>query len=336
MKPDSAFSPKFTEAKAGFIAALLFSLVLLPVLLLLNLLIGPVNLFALGNRPLAHHIFLQTRLPQALTALLVGAALSVSGFFLQVRFHNPLADPSILGLSAGSSLAIALATLSSAALPFTASRTFSFFAAPVGALFVLLPLLLIAKRSKRSSFLLIFGLMISFFCNSLITLLMKFASAEQVKRYVHWTFGNFSSVPVSQLPFFAVSLIIPLFLMQFLLPGLQKLQLGSDYAQTMGLRIKPFQASLLLLSALIVGSVTFFCGPVSFLAIAAAQFSRSFLKSSNPYFLMPITALFGANLALLALFLSNLSPTGPIPINAILSLVGVPVVLTTLIREVSR
>ncbi len=333
MNPNSISLPP-SNKKIIFI--FVCSCLLVSFLFLLALLIGPVNLFQLENKELAKAILLEQRFPQALVALVTGALLAACGLILQSFFRNPLADPSILGISSGSSLAIALVLLGGQWLPPQLLTFFAYFAAPIGALAVLIPLLLLSSITSEASFLLIFGLMISFFSSAFITLLMHFSSAESIKQYVGWTFGNFSSVLLSEIPFFFFSLMIPLFLLFLLLPGLKKLHLGKEYALTMGLKLKRFQTLTLLLVCIITGFSTYFCGPISFLAIAASQFSRGLLRTSNHSKLLPLSILFGSSLALVALIVSTLMPNGQLPINAILALIGVPVVVITLLQGVKR
>lgn len=275
-----------------------------------------------------------------ITALLTGASLASCGVILQSWFRNPLAGPSVLGISSGAGLGIALAVMGGSLMgnSFLPSDNGSFaaIAAPLGASAVIIPILLVSTRHRSSTLLLVFGLLISYLTNALVSLLVHFSSAERVKSYISWTFGTFSQVRLSQVPLF-VSLTASLIVASLLLtPGLNRLQLGDRYASSMGLHLTRFRFVALAVVSLSTGIITLYCGPIAFIGISAPHFSRFLLKSSDHRKLMPLSLLAGSSLALLADVLSRLPGGLSLPINALLALIGVPAVLTVMLRPAAK
>lgn len=336
-------SPEQTKKSARFIVILFILMGILTLLIFLSLITGSVNILKISNSELSRNILLRNRLPETITALLAGASLAACGLILQSWFRNPLAGPSILGISSGAGLGIALAVMGGS-LFFTSPQSDHFLlgllqgatkgaSALAGAVMVIIPILIIASRYRSSTLLLLFGILISYLINAFISILIHFSSAEQVKNYINWTFGSFSSVRLEQLPLFSALIVFALTMALFLTPGLNQLQLGKKYAVSMGLNLRLFQFCALALVSIITAIITLYCGPIAFIGISAPHFSRELLRLSDHRKLLPTTLLSGAILALTAAILSRApGSSGTLPLNALLAIIGVPAVLTVLLR----
>ena len=316
-------------------------LFLLPLLLLANLFYGSVDLpaaqvvQALLGQTSAHDvatvIVLQSRLPQLCTALLAGCSLSVSGLVMQTVFANPLADPSILGVSSGAGLGAALALLlfggSWTAGTFVLSgHLLTVFFAFLGAMAVIALLLACSALLRSNLLLLVTGVMVSFAVSSVVALLNFFATAEGL--------GDFSGVTLQRLPFFAALTLPALLAVALMSKPLNALLLGRDYAANLGIPVGRVRALLLFLSGLLTAVVTALCGPISFIGLAVPHMARLTLRTANHRLLVPATLLWGADVALFCNFLSHLpGDRGLLPLNAITPLLGVPVVLYILFRR---
>ncbi len=281
-------------------------------------------------------IVLETRLPMACTAMLAGAALSVAGLLLQTTFDNPLAGPSILGISTGSSLGVAIVML---ALGGTIGNTFGSYlsvltGALLGAGIIMLILLLFSSMVKNSVMLLIIGIMVGYLASSAISLLNFFSTQEGVHSFVIWGLGNFSGVTLDRLPVFAALIIISLGLSFLLIKPLNALLLGARYAENLGVNIRATRNRLLVLSGLLTAVVTAFCGPIGFLGLIVPHIARLALRSSNHAVLLPATALCGAVIALLCVIISIIpASSGVIPINAITPVIGVPIIIYIILNR---
>lgn len=275
-------------------------------------------------------IIIETRLPMVITAALAGAALSVAGLLLQTCFDNPLAGPSILGISTGSSLGVAIVMLAfGGSLGAGWSNYGSAIAgALIGAAIVLTTLLLFAKTVKSGIMLLIIGVLVGYFASSAISLLNFFSTQEGVHSYVIWGLGNFSGSSLSRTgAFAAVTLPILLISMLFIKP-LNALLLGTRYAESLGMNINVVRRNLLIVSGSLTALVTAFCGPIGFIGLIVPHIARITLHTSNHAILLPSTALCGASIGLLCAFISVIPFTsGIMPINAITPIIGVPVIL---------
>ena len=281
-------------------------------------------------------IVIETRLPMALTATLAGAALAVAGLLLQTTFDNPLAGPSILGVSTGSSLGVAIVML---AMGGVVSESISSYlgillGAIVGAAVVMLVLLFFSSIVKSTTMLLIIGIMVGYLTSSAISLLNFFSTQEGVHSFVIWGMGNFSGVTLDRLPMFSILILISLLLSFMLVKPLNALLLGARYAENLGVSIKATRNKLLLLSGILTAIVTAFCGPVGFLGLVVPHIARLALRSSNHTVLLPATALAGAVIALLCNLISVLPASwGVIPINAITPVIGVPIIIYIIINR---
>lgn len=280
-------------------------------------------------------IVFQLRLPMALTAFLAGAGLAVAGLLLQTVFDNPLAGPSLLGVSTGASLGVAVLML----LFGGATLSAGYFAALLGgallgAAAVLAALLLFSTVVRSSAVLLIIGILISYLASSAISLLNFFATQEGVHSYVIWGLGNFSGVTLDRLAVFAPSVIIPAACCFLLVKPLNALLLGDVYAASMGVSIRATRNALLALSGILTAAVTAFCGPIGFLGLVVPHVARMACGTSNHASLLPSTLLFGGATGLLCAFLSVWLGGGSlIPVNAITPVLSVPVIIYVILNR---
>lgn len=286
-------------------------------------------------------IILDFRLPKALTALLAGAALAVGGLQMQTLFRNPLAEPYVLGINAGASLGVALIVL-------TISSTGTMLLAGIGlmgdlgiaaAAFIgsaaaLLIVLTAAARVQSVTTLLILGLMFGFAVSAMVSLLLYFSIAERVQAYINWTFGSFGGVTWSQMPIFAVMIIVGLISAVVLTKPLNALLLGEHYARSLGVHIRQARMGVVVSTAFLTGSVTAFCGPIGFIGIAVPHLCRSLLHTSDHRTLIPAAALLGGIVALLADLVAQM-PGGQVvlPLNAVTALLGAPIIITLILRR---
>lgn len=321
---------------------------MLIMLIVANLLIGSVDIDPLAvwqivtGRGHENHVWeiiiLNTRLPMIATAALSGAALSVSGLLLQTAFNNPLAGPSILGVSTGASFGVAVVMLASGSALWLTQSVGTYMTILIGALagtaLVLLVLLLFSTMVHSSTMLLIIGILVSYLTSSAVSLLNFFATEEGVHSYVIWGLGNFSGVTPSQLPFFAFFIIATLALSTTLVKPLNALLLGTRYAENLGVNTKQTRNSLLIITGILTAGVTAFCGPISFIGLVVPHIARLVLNTSNHNRLLPATMLAGATVALLCTLISVLpQQVGVIPINAITPIIGVPIIIYIIINR---
>lgn len=335
-------SPKYNRSKIALWILSTLLLILFPACLI----IGSVNIpfnealnILIGNeatRRTWEIIILETRLPMACTATLAGAALSVAGLLLQTTFDNPLAGPSILGVSTGSSLGVAIVML---ALGGSIGHSFGSYVsilagALLGAGIIILTLLAFSSIVKSSIMLLIIGILVSNLSSSAISLLNFFSTQEGVHSFVIWGLGNFSGVTFERLPIFASLIIISLGLSLLLVKPLNALLLGARYAENLGVNIRTTRNKLLILSGILTAVVTAFCGPIGFIGLIVPHIARLALKSSNHVVLLPATALCGAVIALLCSLISVIPiSSGVIPINAITPIIGVPIIIYIILNR---
>ncbi len=291
--------------------ALLFCICLL---LMLNLLVGSVSIPTQDvlailsgqdvGKPSWQFIILQSRLPQALTALLCGAALSTSGLLLQTSFQNPLAGPSIFGINSGAALGVALVMLLlggsvSTALFSVGGAWAVLLAAFVGAMAVTGIIFMFAQWVKSSVMLLIIGMMIGYLASSAIALLNFFATQEGVKSFTMWGMGNFGGVSLSQLPMFTCAIVVGLVGSVLLIKPLNALLLGETYASNLGVNVRSVRSWLLVITGWLTAVTTAYCGPVAFIGLAVPHLARLVIGTDNHLQLLPITMAMGALIALL-------------------------------------
>ena len=284
-----------------------------------TLCIGPVDL----DSDMFATVLWKLRVPRLVAAVLAGAALSVSGLSLQTLFRNPLAGPFVLGISNGASFGVALALLAG----FSFGNFGVLTAASLGALAVTAVILWIASKFERNSVLLVAGLLIGYFIDALVSLLIAGSDAESLRMYISWGMGSFGRLTPSGIWIFTVAVGVGLLLIVSCLRYLNGARLGDEFARGLGLSVAVQKKCVLLGASILAAAVTAFCGPVAFIGIAVPHLTYLLFRTTNHRVLIPGVMLCGADLALLA----GLFPT--IPLNATLSIVGVPVILWVLLRS---
>ena len=286
-------------------------------------------------------IVLNLRLPQAITALLAGAALAVAGLLMQTLFRNPLADPSMLGISSGASLGVGMVILLTGAISGIAMSAFEWWstigvslAAFIGAVLVLFVMLAFSARVKNITTLIIIGLMIAYLAGSITDILRFFSLKEDVHAFVIWGMGSFARVGTTKLTVFAISIIIGLFATFFLSKNLNILLLGEMYAENLGLNIRRNSVVIILVSGYLTAIVTAYCGPIAFVGLAIPHIARFLFRSSDHRLLIPATMLIGMDMTLFC----NLIAGMPwfemnLPINAVTAFIGAPVVISVIMKN---
>ncbi|MBN1132964.1 MAG: iron ABC transporter permease [Bacteroidales bacterium] len=290
-------------------------------------------LSANGQIPEEHLIILKSfRIPRIVTALLAGASLSVCGLQMQTLFRNPLAGPYILGISSGASFGAALVIIGFGTTGILSGFGMT-FAAWIGAGMVMLLLLFVSVRIKQITTILILGIMFSSGLSAIINIMQYFSEASELKSFVIWTMGSLGSVTGSQLMILSVVLVPGLIATLFSMKSLNGLMLGESYATTMGLRIIRARTLIFITTSILAGTVTAFCGPIGFIGIAVPHITRFIFGKSDHRILLPATILTGMVIMLASDILSQLPGSdGILPINAVTSLIGIPVVIWIVLR----
>ena len=286
-------------------------------------------------------IIFNYRLPQALTALLAGAALAVAGLLMQTLFRNPLADPSMLGISSGASLGVGIVILLTGAISGAAVSSFGWWstigvslAAFIGAVLVLFVMLAFSSRMKNMTTLIIIGLMIAYLAGSITDILKFFSLKEDIHAFVIWGMGSFSGVGTSKIMIFAISIIIGLIATFFLSKNLNILLLGEMYAENLGINIKRNSVIIILISGYLTAIVTAYCGPIAFVGLAMPHIARFLFKSSDHRLLIPATMLIGMDMALFCNLIARMPGfDGNLPINAVTAFIGAPVVISVILKS---
>ncbi|MBM3177508.1 MAG: iron ABC transporter permease [Bacteroidetes bacterium] len=317
--------------------------ILLPVLFLFSLMAGTVSIPAaevlnilVGKEtsdPVWQNIILDLRLPKALTAALCGAGLAVGGVLTQSLFRNPLNGPDVIGLTSGAGLGVALMVSTGIAGSGALSLTSSAFAGSS------LTFLLISRiaRSFSANSLLIAGIMFSAFASSIITVLQFYSGAEELQRYTLWTMGNISSTTWEDIPWLAGSVFAGIFLALYSSKGLDAYDLSTGYAESLGIQTSRLRRSVLISAALLTGSITAFCGPITFVGIAGPHLVRVLSGGNTHIRLIPYSALAGSILVLTCDLLSSLPGPGRfLPLNAVTALLGAPVVIWIIYRSYQK
>ena len=284
-------------------------------------------------------IVLETRLPQAVTALLAGAAISVAGLLLQTLFNNPLAGPEVLGINSGAGLGVAVVMLLTQGLFVVGGMGIAgylavFAGAFAGASVIMAIILFLSSILKNKVFLLIVGVAVGYLASSLISVLNYFATSEGVHSYLIWGMGSFGSVSSYQLPLYAALVLLLLAVSLFMMKPLNALLLGDAYAQNLGVNVKMVRVVLLAVTGLLTAVVTAFCGPISFLGLAVPHIARLFFKTNNHKQLLPGTLLFGAFTALVCNAVCQLpGENGLLPLGAITPLIGAPIIIYVVLKN---
>ena len=316
--------------------------------IILNLLLGTVRIPAgdvidilLGNHSdnrIWTNIVMKSRLPQSLTAAMAGAGLAVSGLLMQTVFRNPLAGPSVLGISSGASLGVACVVLLSGSIGgVTLSRLGVIgevsitLSAITGSLLIMALIAFVARKVRGNVTLLIMGVMIGYIANAIIGVLKFFSAEEDIRAYVIWGLGSFSRVSGGQTTVFIVLMMILLPTAFFLIKTLNLLLLGDSYARNLGLNIKRARLLVIGCSGVLVAVVTAYCGPIVFLGLAVPHICRGLFHTSNHAVVLPASLLGGASLALLCNLIARLPGfEAALPVNSVTALVGAPVVMWVL------
>ncbi|CEO88738.1 FecCD family ABC transporter permease [Syntrophaceticus schinkii] len=317
--------------------------VLLILFLILNITLGSVKIplgeiwesFMQRGDPVFQTVIMQIRFPRALAAVFGGAALAVSGLLLQIFFRNPIADPYVLGVSSGATLFVAIVTLTGCAIGIDSVSPFLLSsAALVGALGVVTLVVFLANKVKNVVTLLVVGLMIGFMCSAGTSFLIAFAEKEQVHSFVLWTLGSFSGFCWDQVVILAIGGGVFLAASYLLCKPLNALLLGEDYARSMGVNIKTLRFVIVMISSVLTALVTAFAGPVAFIGLAGPHLARLTLGTSDNKVLIPAAILIGALVTTLCDLVARLafSPV-ELPISAVTSLFGAPIVIFLLLKR---
>lgn len=283
-------------------------------------------------------IVMESRVPQAVTAMLAGAALTVAGLLLQTAFRNPLAGPSILGITSGSSLGVALVMLLLGGTVSAAGYTWGGYVAILigafaGSILIMGLLILFSEWLKSDLMLLIVGIMTGYLTSSVITLLNYMATAEGVHGYTMWGMGNFNGVSLGQLPAFSLLIFAGLIISVLLVKPLNVILLGDNYARSLGIRMNRVRNMLLLATGMLASVVTAFCGPVSFIGLAVPHIVRMIFRTADHRVIVPGCILTGAVVGLLCNLICILPEDIVLPLNGVTPLIGVPVILYVIFKE---
>ena len=325
-------------------------LVAIVILMVVNLLIGSVRipvadvcgiLAGTESNEIWENIIWKSRLPQALTAIVAGAGLAVSGLQMQTVFRNPLAGHSVLGISNGSALGVAFVVLLSGRLGGVALSRLGYLgdaamsvAAIVGALAVMMLIVWISQKVRGNVTLLIIGVMIGYLATAIIGVLKFLSPEEDVKAFVVWGLGSFSRVSGDEMVLFVVLMAILLPLSFLLVKPMNLLLLGERYAANLGLNIRKARLLVILCSGVLVAIVTAYCGPIMFIGLAVPHLARALFRTSDHRMLIPATMLCGAALALVCNLIARMPGfEGALPVNSVTALVGAPVIAAVLFRR---
>lgn len=328
-------------------------LISIPLLSLLNLALGSVSIpfegvisVLTGNNngedsAVWHSIIMRSRLPQTLTAMACGAGLSAAGLLMQTVFSNPLAGPSVLGISSAASLGVACVVLLSGIIGGSAIGRFGIIgnasltiAAVAGAMSVMMLMVYLSNRIRSNATLLIVGVMIGYIATAIVGVLKYFSTEEDVHAYVIWGLGSFSRVSGGQVYLFCSLIAIALPVSLLLIKPLNLLLLGDMYATNLGLNVKRARTYIIGMAGILTAVVTAYCGPIMFLGLAVPHICRGLLSTSDHRLLLPSSILCGASLALICCLIARLPGfDGALPINSVTALIGAPITLHILLKR---
>ncbi|TXD47170.1 FecCD family ABC transporter permease [Polaribacter sp. IC073] len=323
--------------------------VLLLVLFVLNISLGSVSIpfkdifnTLIGNSASKESwqtIILNFRLPKAITAILVGSGLSVAGLLMQTLFRNPLAGPFVLGISSGASLGVALLILGSSLFGgFFLANSISSWSLPIasslGAFLVLSAVIIAANRVKNTMSILIIGLMFGSLTSAIISVLSYFSEAAQIQQFIFWSFGSLGNLSWNELSIFIFIYLIGMLATLSIIKPLNSFLLGENYAKSLGINVKKSRNIILLITSVLTGVITAFAGPIAFVGLAVPHIARMLFSTSNHKTLIPAVVVLGAIIMLICDGIAQL-PTSEftLPINAITSLFGAPIVIWLLVRK---
>lgn len=325
MRPSLSYSLAVLTVLSLFLSHLAFGPVRVPFGAVLDALTGRDT-----GDPAWAAIVRGVRLPEALAALLVGAGLATCGVLMQTLFSNPLAGPSVLGVTSGASLGVALLMLGSTWLPGAGAAVHGMvvLAAFGGSLLVLMLVLMADRRVGDGITLLILGLMVGYLCSALISVLELAAGETALRGFVLWGMGSFARVGSDELPWLAVPTTIGLIWAALQAKPLNALLLGERYAISLGVEVVPFRRRTILVTGLLAGACTAFCGPIAFIGLATPHIARGLMRSADHRHVLPASMLLGAGLSLACdLIVRTSGPVMSLPLNAVTAFIGVPVVI---------
>lgn len=312
-------------------------IVSIPLLMLCNIMTGSVEM----GSELWETVVMTIRLPQVLTAMACGASLSVAGLQMQTIFHNPLAGPSVLGVSSAASLGVALVLLLSGAIGGSTLSRFGIIgntaitiAAITGALSVMMVIVWLSRKVQGNATLLISGVLIGYIATAIIGVLKAYSSEEDIHAYVIWGLGSFSRVSGGQINVFIgiTALLLPLSML--LAKPLNLMLMGDLYALNLGLNVKRARMWIIISAGILTAVVTAYCGPIMFIGLAVPHIARGLFRTSDHRILLPATFLCGMGLALLCNLISKMpGANGVIPINSVTALIGAPIALYVLLKR---
>lgn len=286
-----------------------------------------------------HHIIIDYRLPKAFTAVIVGSGLGISGLMMQTLFRNPLAGPFVLGITSGASLGVAVVTMGASLFGgllfgILASKWSIIIAATLGSFLVLLAVLIVSTKVRDAMAILIIGLMFGSISAAVVNVLSYFSSAEELQQYFFWGFGSLGNLSWHELLILFILYLIGVLLSLGAIKSLNSLLLGENYAKSLGLSIKRSRLLIIVSTSLLAGTITAFAGPIAFIGLAIPHITRQIFNTSNHKILLPAVFLFGAIIMLICDSIAQLpSSEYTLPINAITSLIGAPVVIWLLVRK---
>ncbi|MBD0832282.1 FecCD family ABC transporter permease [Aestuariibaculum sediminum] len=308
--------------------------VYIPLKSVLNTLTG-----GLATQDSWHYIVINYRLPKAITAVLVGSGLGISGLLMQTLFRNPLAGPFVLGISSGASLGVAIVILGSGLFgavfsTFLISKWSIVIAASLGSFLVLIAVLLTSLKVRDTMAILIIGLMFASITASIVSVLSYFGSAEQLQQYIFWGFGSLGNLSWNELLILSIIYTVGLLVSIRSIKALNTLLLGENYAKSLGLNIKKSRLVIIISTSLLAGTITAFAGPIAFIGLAIPHLTRQIFNTSNHEILLPAVFLFGSIIMLICDSISQVPNSDlTLPINAITALVGAPVIIWLLVRK---
>jgi iron complex transport system permease protein len=291
------------------------------------------------NKESWDYIILNYRLPKAITAILVGFGLSISGLLMQTLFRNPLAGPYVLGLSSGSSLGVAFIILGAGVLPASLTgvliSTYGIMLAScLGSFTVLICVLIISQKLRDTASILIIGLMFGSMTSAIVSILTYFSTAEQLQKFTFWSMGNLSNLSWSSILFLFLSILIGLLLAIFCIKSLDAMLLGENYAKSLGLNYKKSRFVIILATSILTGSITAFAGPIAFVGLAVPHIAKLLLQTSNHKILFWATLLLGGLVMLVCDIFCYIPNTDiMLPINAVTSIIGAPIVIWLMVAK---
>ena len=286
-----------------------------------------------------YYIIRNYRIPKAITAVLVGSGLGISGLLMQTLFRNPLAVPFVLGISSGASLGVAILIMGSTLFGgmlagFVESKWGIILASSIGSFLVLLAVLAVSIRVRDTMAILIIGLMFASLTSAVVGILSFFTSAEQLQQFIFWGFGSLGNLSWHEVLILAIVFTVGVSVSIFSLKALNSLLLGEHYARSMGLNIKRSRILIILATSLLAGSITAFAGPIAFIGLAIPHIARQILNTANHNILMPAVVFIGAIVMLLCDSIAQLPATDyTLPINAVTAIFGAPVVIWLLVKR---